>query len=821
MRTKRVWLNIAAYGCLFLGMSGMAIGSESGGEIEDVVQAVEASTSLDAQATTASEATSVVDAAPAAVETPAVEDVAKSQVQTMVEVSDDQEPESAGELNVDELWSVTLTKLKEFTEVQNEYEQLRKDWQRAITIYRPQSNRIQDLAAKIQKASEERLEMEASCYATIDRAMAGLEEELAQLEESEGTDHPLVEVNVYKLRLFRIALDAFLRSYEMKDGGSLPTTVESWLAFFTPVSVQLPEQNDILGWQFHLLDKSIQDCAALYQQLDELLEERRPGSAEVKAVKQKILRAFEARLELETFIYKTLNSVQENNSDQLAALLKSGKKTTSSDVIALQEKMEQLDQAIEQMISIDEILSGEMDVPRKQKDWEAFFQFDPANPVNPLEEFSAMSPDIPDLTPGADRVDSETPTSEPTTSQAQHPTTSTGTGSKRPKKDGTSTSLPASVFPPDTVFDASLLKRDVLETTEEWQSRLSSYGAVRVGMGSIVLENYDVDKGLAELSLTYDDWTRPYFSGALTTSISLSRERLHAIIGTSEPYTLAHPMVATLSGTSEGDITFSDWTWITPDGKITLSLPTIKGTFTNSLGMQFNLIPSGTFTMGSPGYDTKRQHEVTLSRPYYMGVYEVTQGEWKRVMGTSISAQAQQGTYSKELRGEGDRYPMYYVSWDDCQKFVDKLNAQYKEELEQKLGPGWRYRLPSEAEWEYACRGGTTGSYGGTGDLDTMGWYIGNSGEKTHEVGGKKPNGYGLYDMHGNVVEWCNDWYGDYPSGSVTDPPGVSSGSDRVCRGGGWIDDAAYCRSASRSVSTPANRFISLGVRLSLSSQSK
>ena len=124
-------------------------------------------------------------------------------------------------------------------------------------------------------------------------------------------------------------------------------------------------------------------------------------------------------------------------------------------------------------------------------------------------------------------------------------------------------------------------------------------------------------------------------------------------------------------------------------------------------------------------------------------------------------------------------------------------------------------RLPTEAEWEYACRAGTTGAYGGSGNLDEMGWYDGNSGDKTHPVGQKKPNAWGLCDMHGNVWEWCSDWFGDYPSGSVTDPTGPSSGSYRVLRGGSWRSVAWGCRSAYRCYGyDPDGRFNSIGLRL-------
>ena len=247
--------------------------------------------------------------------------------------------------------------------------------------------------------------------------------------------------------------------------------------------------------------------------------------------------------------------------------------------------------------------------------------------------------------------------------------------------------------------------------------------------------------------------------------------------------------------------------------------------FTNSLGMQFNLIPAGSFMMGSPEseegrFDDETQHKVTLTQPFYIGVYEVTQSEWLSVMGSCIEEQIEEQRDKTNpdwsLCGAGDRFPMCYVSWEDCQAFIRKLNSQYGGELRRELGTGWVYRLPSEAQWEYACRAGTTGTYGGSGELDSMGWCSCNSGGKMHEVGNKEANGFGLYDMHGNVWEWCGDWSDAYPDGSVTDPTGPTSGSARVGRGGGWVFLARYCRSANRNRYAPTDRSLFLGCRVAL-----
>jgi formylglycine-generating enzyme required for sulfatase activity len=221
-----------------------------------------------------------------------------------------------------------------------------------------------------------------------------------------------------------------------------------------------------------------------------------------------------------------------------------------------------------------------------------------------------------------------------------------------------------------------------------------------------------------------------------------------------------------------------------------------------SINYKMVYISHGTFMMGSPSseanrYSNERQHKVTLTKGFYMGVTEVTQGQWKAVMGNNPS------------RFKGDNRPVEQVSWNDCKEFIRKLNRHEG---------GNKYRLPTEAEWEYACRAGTTTRFCfGDSDsrLDDYAWYSGNSSSKTHSVAQMRPNAWGLYDMHGNVWEWCQDWYDkNYPSGHVTDPEGPSSGSARVGRGGGWGFDARGCRSAFRCYGTPGSRLSFLGFRL-------
>jgi len=215
-------------------------------------------------------------------------------------------------------------------------------------------------------------------------------------------------------------------------------------------------------------------------------------------------------------------------------------------------------------------------------------------------------------------------------------------------------------------------------------------------------------------------------------------------------------------------------------------------------------IPAGQFMMGSPdselGHDEfEGRHEVTLSKPFYMGVTEVTQAQYQAIMGTNPSL----------FKGEAN--PVDSVSWNEATEFCKKLSGKTRQAA----------RLPTEAEWEYACRAGSKTSYcfGDTDEgLRDYAWYNGADFDgKTHSVGRKKPNAWGLYDMHGNVWEWCADWYRDYPKGAVADPQGPASGAARVLRGGGWGSGSLVCRSAYRFNGAPGSRPSDFGFRVVVS----
>ena len=236
---------------------------------------------------------------------------------------------------------------------------------------------------------------------------------------------------------------------------------------------------------------------------------------------------------------------------------------------------------------------------------------------------------------------------------------------------------------------------------------------------------------------------------------------------------------------------------------------------TNSIGMKLVLIPKGTFMMGSSEsekgrYENETQHEVTISKDYYLGVHEVTQAQYEKVMGTNPSHF--QGAI---VGGENADLPVENVSWYEAVEFCKKLS-----ELPEEKKAGRVYRLPTEAQWEYACRAGSKTAYSfddEEGLLPEHGWFNRNSSDRIHTVGLLEPNAWGLYDIHGNVWEWCSDWYGEYPNGALSDPTVTKKGSYRVLRGGSWFHEAASCRSASRYRNYPSNRNSFIGFRLALS----
>jgi formylglycine-generating enzyme required for sulfatase activity len=232
--------------------------------------------------------------------------------------------------------------------------------------------------------------------------------------------------------------------------------------------------------------------------------------------------------------------------------------------------------------------------------------------------------------------------------------------------------------------------------------------------------------------------------------------------------------------------------------------------FGNGIVMTLVLIPAGTFLMGSPAseerrFDNEVQHQVTIGAPFYMAAHEVTQAQYRTVMGASPS----------EFKGDG--LPVENVSWDDAAEFCRRLSSV----------TGRKVRLPTEAEWEYACRAGTatpfsTGATIGTDQANYDGYEVYGNGRKGVNrmqpvpAGSFPPNAWGLSDMHGNLWEWCSDWFGEYDARNGVDPQGAASGSHRVIRGGSWAGYARDCRSAFRGRETPGYRGYNLGFRVSM-----
>jgi len=226
-------------------------------------------------------------------------------------------------------------------------------------------------------------------------------------------------------------------------------------------------------------------------------------------------------------------------------------------------------------------------------------------------------------------------------------------------------------------------------------------------------------------------------------------------------------------------------------------------TVENVIGMKLVLLETSVFVMGSPEDESDRrstetQRVIQITSPFYLGAHEVTQAQYEKVMGNNPS------------KTKDPRLPVDHISWHDAVAFCAALTA---------LDPRFSYRLPTEAEWEYACRAGTRTRYywGVDANLSQIGdhaFYKENAEGKTHPVGQKKPNAWGLYDMNGNVWEWCQDWMASYDPNELRDPKGPGTGDQKVCRGGCWAYDAARCRSAERNEAPPDSVHVNLGMRV-------
>ena len=312
-----------------------------------------------------------------------------------------------------------------------------------------------------------------------------------------------------------------------------------------------------------------------------------------------------------------------------------------------------------------------------------------------------------------------------------------------------------------------------------------------VGQHSFVVfcDGYESEEGTVKLKA----------SAPSNLQITLMKESVGAGIANqqqSENQQSSNTYVASSSNNSSGTPSVAS-------GSNAISIPVKDG-----ISIEMVKVEAGTFMMGAtsemkdsyddPYSDEKPVHQVTLTNDYYMGKYEVTQALWQAVMGSNPS------------NFKGDNLPVEKVSWNDCQEFISKLNSL----------TGRKFRLPTEAEWEYAARGGKKSrgyQYSGSSNISDVVWYKDNSANKTHPVGTKQANELGIYDMSGNVWEWCSDRYGSYSSFSQTNPTGSYSGAFRVLRGGGWGSFAWFCCLSFRRNFAPDFRHYDLGLRLALS----
>ncbi len=312
----------------------------------------------------------------------------------------------------------------------------------------------------------------------------------------------------------------------------------------------------------------------------------------------------------------------------------------------------------------------------------------------------------------------------------------------------------------------------------------------------IACDGYESEEGMVKLKASAPSNLQITLSKEVASMNQTSKTAIPQQAQPQQPVAQPQPVSSMASSSTSG--ASSNMVGSSTSGSV-ITIPVKDG-----ISIEMVKVEAGSFNMGAtpemqnPDEDEKPVHRVTLTNNYYIGKYEVTQALWQAVMGSNPS-------YFK-----GDDLPVEQVSWNDCQDFISKLNAM----------TGKRFRLPSEAEWEYAARGGKKSrgyQYSGSNTLGDVAWYEGNSGSKTHAVGTKQPNELGIYDMTGNVYEWCQDWYGSYSSSPQTNPIGAVSGSCRVYRGGCWVSSARNCRTSYRGRRTPDFRYGFLGLRLVLS----
>ena len=304
---------------------------------------------------------------------------------------------------------------------------------------------------------------------------------------------------------------------------------------------------------------------------------------------------------------------------------------------------------------------------------------------------------------------------------------------------------------------------------------------------------------------------------------SKSRKRLPWILGGVVAVIILVVVLGVTLGKGKTNKAVDESNVVAEEPSAIISSPEVEAlaqTYTvNGVSFTMKYVEGGTFQMGSDDSeasdDEKPVHSVVLS-DFCIGETEVTQALWESVMGTTVREQRDKAHPSLPMRGEGASYPMYYVSWNEAVEFCNKLN----EKLRGQLPFGYRFALPTEAQWEYAARGGNKSQhykYAGNNSIDDVAWYTSTTNDSgTKPVKTKQPNELGLYDMSGNVYEWCEDWEGIYSSSAKTDPGGPSSGSCRVLRGGGWYCDARYCRVSYRDDSNPDSCYYNYGFRLVL-----